>query len=706
MAYTWCTARHKINGALNILQRNKDFAFNMCKHTGLCWCPSMEKEAELQLNPNTDIRLKHPLLRKRVSDWVRRLEPIIVGTSAGRAGFDITDSDVDAANRLIYNARDQLDRTKLVNPELAMYELRDEFTHFKRMKLEMQASAGAGSAQVNRQAFISWLANRYTLATTRIQDIPCTCRGDDEVALHQVLPVGSNTPDVICYNSCDRTLFAAFKRQMMRVYEPDPAVADRFHKFVDGYFDKYVEPALRSFDYSYSQWFNKLPRGKQLHMVAAEEEIKLHGYPDKVEFGLFCKREKQEAGGKNRAIANIEDPVKFVMGPVCWALEDVADKYFPGYCGKKSWDDLEKLFAQYYAEGFHYVLQGDGSAFDTCQDVELKYIDYKIYNYLADHGKIHHVLSDQFKRIATAKLRELNAKVLTKYGARTLASATIRGTVFSGASDTTLMNTLRMALYNIFTLEELGLKLNIDFKILAKGDDFIVFSKVPSHQGRSFEELYLKTWSPKSKSLETKYTNNTGKLGMILKFLNVGDYDTIDFCSVTCIPYDDHTKFKLARKPNRMVPLAHYTRSTLRYTPGQIKQYLLDQATALELSHGQMPFYRNYIEAYRYQASKIQAVPKRAKPGKNRLVLPDDGHRQVEVSHQEEFAWREFYDYGHEYMEGYISRQSTHTGVDGPSEAEVEAHLLKHFGLTYGDILYHRRFLLQQEVIYDAVADV
>lgn len=693
MAYTWSTARSdKINRALNILHANKEFAFSMRKHQGLCWCPSMEEEARLQLNPNTDIRLKHPVLKARVATWTRTLEPLIHGDDDGQY-FEPSDWSAEMVKWKVYDKY----------PELKFYKLHDEFNHFVRMKEEMKVRAGQAIAATDRQHFISWLANRYALATTKIQDIPCTCKGDDEVSLHQILPVGSNTPEVICYNSCDRTLFAAFKRQMMRVFEPDEQIAAEFSQYVHGYFDRYVEPALRTFDYSYSQWFNKLPLGKQKHMVAAEEEIKLHGYPEFVEFGLFCKREKQEAGGKNRAIANIEDPIKFVMGPVCWALEDVADKYFPGYCGKKSWDDLEKYFAEMYAEGFRYVLQGDGSAFDTCQHVELKVIDYLIYNYLADHGKIHHVLPDQFKKIATATLRELNAKVLTKFGARTLASATIRGTVFSGASDTTLMNTLRMALYNMFTLEREGLRYGVDFKVLAKGDDFIVFSKVPTFKGRSFEELYLKTWAPKPKSLKTDFTNNKGKLGMILKFLNVGDYDTIDFCSVTCIPYDDHTKFKLARKPNRMVPLAHYARKTLRFSPGQLKQYLLDQAMSLELSHGQMPFYRNYIAAYRYQASKIDAKPIRAGSGASRLQLPDDGHKHVETHATEEFAWREFHDYGHEFIEGYISRQSTHT--DGPSEAEVEAHLLKHFGITHGDIEYHRRFVLQQECIYDTIAD-
>lgn len=684
---TWSQTSRTIEREVDILRANQEFALKMQKHQGMCWCPAMEKEAELQLNPNTVIRLKHPVLVARVATMESTLRERLSSATekCGRITFP---KQVIDDFRAWYSTR----------PMLSMYDLQDEYDHFVRMQVELQARDGVAS-DFGKRAFATWLAHRYVLAETSIADIPCTCRGTDEVSLHQILPVGSNHPEVICYNSCDRTLFAAFKRQMMRVYEPDPQIAQQFKHFVEGYFKKYVEPVLAQFDYSYSQWFNKLPRKKQIDMERVADMSTTHIYPQKVEYGLFCKREKQEAGGKNRAIANITPEIKYMMGPVCWALEDCADKFFPGYCGKKSWDDLEHLFETYYAEGFKYVLQGDGSAFDTCQHVELKVIDQLIYTYLADHGKIHHVDGQAFKRVATANLRELKAKTLTKYGCRHLGSATIRGTVFSGASDTTLMNTLRMALYNMFTLEKLGLRLNQDYKLLSKGDDFIVFVREPTLNGVDFESCYLKYWKPKPKKhTETNFRDNKGTLGMILKFLNTGDYDTIDFCSVTCIPYGDHTKFKLARKPNRMIPLASYSRATLRMTPGQVKQYLLDQAFALDISHGNMPFYRDYAAAYRHMASRITAKPQRFKTGHDRVQIPDDGHKHVELSQTEDFAMQEFYDYGHEYVQGYISRMSTHS--DAITDAEVTDHLAKHFGITLNDIEYHRRFLLGAEVLY------
>lgn len=663
-------------------------------HTGLCWCESMEKEAMLQLNPNTDIRLKLPFLRAKVEEMQQRLLDIGLDTLIVKGKYKFNLYVTDAYKE--FQSRFEM---------LRQYDLDSEVQHF------IKVYAGCGNRQPGNKKFaitganlVKWAANRYVLATTRIEEIPCTCRGEEQDALHQLLPTGANTPEIICYNSCDRTLFAAFKRQMMRVYEPDPQIAADFQQYTRDYFDKYVEPVLRTFDYSYSQWFNRLPRNKQDAMLKAEAEIAEKGYPELCEYGLFCKREKQEAGGKNRAIANIEPAIKYIMGPVCWALEDCADKYFPGYCGKKSWDDLENLFQQYYSEGFHYVLQGDGSAFDTCQHYELKLIDRLIYQYLAQHNKIWHVNPDDFERLACSEYRELNAKSIGRDGVRRLGSATIRGTVFSGASDTTLMNTLRMALYNLYTLERLGLQYGRDFKLLAKGDDFIIFSRVPKLNGCDFESLYLKTWRPKPKHMITNFDDNKGALGMILKFLNVGDYDTIDFCSVTCIPYANHTKFKLARKPNRMDPLAHYSRATLKMQnrPGLIKQYLLDQAMALEVSHGSMPFYNEYARAYRLVAARINAEPMRSASGKPRLQLDNDGHQEVQVHSHEEWAEREFYDYGHEYIEGLKFRFSTHDEV---SDEEVYAHLLKHFNISEIDVQYHRDFLEGLNCIYDCIAD-
>lgn len=666
-------------------------------HKGLCWCSDMEKESELQLNPYTIIRLKHPLLKDKVEQMRKQLQTII-HVEQQQPGYNYYENGLIATQKSVA-LFDQFKNKPEFNGQLKHYRLQEEMDDAWFMIRKVEHEQRGKKVMGQLKEIVSHLANRYVLATTRIAEIPCTCKGEDELSLAQILPVGANTPEIICYNSCQRTLFAAYKRQMMRVFKPDHNIVEEFKIFTKKYFDTYVEPVLREFDYSYSQWFNKMPRNKQVAMLEVQKMLQENKLPEEVNYGLFCKREKQEAGGKNRAIANIDPVIKYVMGPVCWALEDLADKYFPGYCGKKNWDNLEDLFQHRSDEGFTTVLQGDGSAFDTCQHFELKYIDRLIYEYLADHRLIHHVDPVDFKRLATAEFRNLNAKMVISKRFTTLAEATIRGTVFSGASDTTLMNTLRMALYNQFTLEREGLVYGKDFYHYAKGDDFMVFVKQPTWKQQSFESLYYKTWKPKPKHSSTDFYDNQGCLGMILKFMNVGGLDTIDFCSTTCIPYCGGTRFKLARKPNRMDPLGHYSMKAKRMTNAQYKQYLVDQGYAIYASVGNMPFYDAYAQAYYRQARRIKQKGLRLATGRAKYQIPDDGHRKVILSHSE-IAAQEFIDYGHDYVYGLINRESTHREVP---ESDVLFHLLKHFDISPIDIAYHTEFL-KDGGIYDAIS--
>lgn len=675
----------------------------------------MEDESLLQLNLDVFIRLKHPLLKAkadRLAIYSRKMVKMIryqPTINTGLASQFYKDTFIPKVLEEISDKDMKTGFSTIIGLSKFDEELDAAINlhkSYQERALNAVGSKTSRSYELNKFLEI-YFANRYALLTTSIRDIPCTCKADEEISLMRILPCGANTEKVICYNSCQRTLYAAFKRQMMRVYKPSRTMANRedtgdFQKFTKWYFDTYVEPVLAKFDYSFSQWYNKMPANKQKAMDQVKKSIDNNGYPDLVEYGLFCKREKQQAGGKNRAIANIDPVIKYIMGPVCWALEDLADKYFPGYCGKKSWEDLEDYLCANKAQGYDYVLQGDGSAFDTCQHYELKYIDRLIYNYLADNGKIWHVDSQVFKKLATAELRELNAKTHEDGKFKSFASATIRGTVFSGASDTTLMNTIRMALYNMYTFHRKGLVYNVDYKLLAKGDDFMVFTRNPDLNGESYQDVYNEIWMSKPKHTKTDFSDVEGssRLGMILKFLNVGGYHTIDFCSVTCIPYDDGTKFKLARKPNRMTPLAHYSRNALKMTHGQFKQYLLDQAMAIDLAMPNMPFYREYAEAYRYHANLIKAEPTRMKTGLNKKQLEDDGHKKVESVHHDFFYEQEFYDYGHDFVEGLKWRQSRHQ----LPESDVYDHLLSHFNISYNDIQYHANFL-KRGGLYDTIAD-
>lgn len=684
---------------------------------GLCWCEGMEKEAKLQLNTRAYVRLRHKCFQDRITLYTERLGKIIntlkseTLTNLMQQNTQTTIHIDEYYNLTLINdlAVDVTPYSYYESPYVSVKTLFDEALSY-RLTLCKDNSFGR-PAQLQKcvtqyalkllkrkdNKILEDVVHKTVLYNTRIDEIPCTCRGCEEPALRQILPIAANTKEVICYNSCLRTLFAAFKRQLQRVHLPDPIEVHKFQEYTKQYFNKYVLPVLRDFDYSYAQWYNHMPRHKQEAMDQAEQSIR-NKPPTKVEYGLFCKREKQEAGGKNRAIANIDANIKYIMGPVCWSLEQYASRFFPGYCGGKNFNDLEDMFSSLYTQGYKFVLQGDGSAFDTCQHVETKLIDRLIYNALVDLNKIHHVDPKLFRFVATANERHLNAKYSEAKSMRNFAKASIYGTVFSGASDTTLMNTLRMAIYNMYTLERVGLKYGEDFHLIAKGDDFCIFSRHKEWQHRTFEEIYYDIWAPKPKSsLTTRY--GLKGIGQILKFLIVGDYTTIDFCSTMCVQEGD--KFKLFRKPDRMDPLGHYSRSALKMQPGQFKQYLLDLAFALEDSAGTAPLYSHYAKAYRIAASRINAKPTMLQTGRSRKFKPHDGHHTLTSrDHELEYYYR---DYGHDYVHGLIFRHSTHTISD---EAVLD-HLMRYYRIGANDIEHHFAYISSSQYsrIYDSLAD-
>jgi hypothetical protein len=657
----------------------------------------MEKEALFKVDRKHEYKLKHPVLRRNYQRQFEQFK-IDIRKKYPRLNFkqsatfsQVADSLINVVKQDAYT-EDPYSYFETVMNDLFYPQSYEYYCKIHEMEAyncrDYPKKASVIKALKNIVAAI-------TIEVTQIKEFECTCKGDKELALAQLLPVAINNKPVICYNSCLRTLFAAFKRATMQVFPPEQETLQQFKAFAKNMIDRYLKPHLLNFDYSFSQWYNKMPLKKQQDIDRAMKEYQQKSPHDLVEFGLFCKREKQEEGGKNRAIANIDPVTKYIMGPVTWALEDVCDHYFPGYCGKKNWDDLETYYMNCEQDGFKYVLQGDGSAFDLSQHAEIKEaVDFYIYKLIAD--KVHHVDKEMFLKAATYPIRKLKATLMNGKRSIPLASALVYGTVFSGASDTTLMNTLRMSLYNHFTLQRLGYKYDQDYRLLSKGDDFIVFVKQPTLKGQEYEKAYYQIWSPKAKSpIKTDYKKHG--IGQILKFLIVGSVTDIDFCSTCVIRGSDQQSLKIVRRPERMAMLDSYSRAVLKLkNKRQTKQYLLDQALALEISHGRLPFYRTFIDAYRAAANNLKVLPDSSgRDGKSKKTIPDDNHRKVLMNLEEVL----FQNYGHDFQRTFLSRFSTHT-VD---DAAVYEFLLNKYNISKTDVEHHYDMMTKNNSIFNAV---
>lgn len=587
-----------------------------------------------------------------------------------------------------------------------------EYQSYDIDKKHMDATEAMGSNE--------GLVGKFKNKKFSLQYETCTCKGENTAGAKKILPIAQNTKPIIVYNSCNRTLLAACKRQLRKQPNFDSqmmgvgfgslgnknGVLD-FHSFCDKIFKDEIQEHLDDFDYNLEEWMNHLEKKKQDEVLPYYNDISIIKEQDMTEYTMFCKREKQIIDGKlpkNRAISCPHNSKKFVCGPVIWALEDVFAKKFKGYCGGKNWDELEGLFEQYYKEGYVNTLQGDGSAFDSTQTHDLKYIDRLITNYLIKNNKIKHVDPSLYEAAMNAQLKHITLKYRTNGFMKTLGDVYVDGTVFSGDPDTTFGNTLRMALYIRYTMYLAGYK-EEDFKLLCKGDDFVVFVRDIKNQSmlnhtfnRSnyilekddphyhIKSAFYNVFHPS----DTSFQEDRVGLGMVLKFLTVGDYEDIDFCSTNVIHLNKHTgldKFKIIRRIDRMTPLNHWSTKALSFSNLELKQYYLDLAMSMKCWAVNLPYFSEYIKALEYHASKVDTSKckpnKSKKVNKQRFETSGKGKTRgfVDLTHYSK--------YGRDFINGLELRQSKLT----PEPNEVYDFLLKKYQLSLVDLYDFERQL-------------
>jgi hypothetical protein len=308
------------------------------------------------------------------------------------------------------------------------------------------------------------------------------------------------------------------------------------------------------------------------------------------------------------------------MGPVTWALEYALDKT-KFYCGKKNADDYSKIYTEMMNKN-KKVVEGDGSGFDQTQHVELKYIDRLIYNYIKP--KVWHVNQNTFINVCVTPIKTLRGDYFSNQKKkRNIVAGQLNGTVFSGSSDTTLMNTIRMSTYNIFTLYKAGLfHFEHDYQGLHKGDDFVEFVD-KNIDNQTIINTYNKYWAKKN---EKKYSKG---IGQIIKIIECLPIERSSFCS--CIVIKDKIKNKLyfVRDPKRMVRFAAFARKTAFYSSGLMHNYLEDQAVALEQAGlKNVPFYKTFIQAYRNEKKRYDNIGRINVEGPQKTTrLPNEPER-------------------------------------------------------------------------------
>lgn len=492
---------------------------------------------------------------------------------------------------------------------LDAYHPHPEFKDYKRLTIDAIQDPELRTKFHNlRQMLESQGNHENPLNYIKVKDLTCPC--DNKILYEQLFGDAIDQVDeVMAYKSCKHTIYAAAKRQMKAAPTPANDVADEFIRYAKNIIEEEIGEYLDNFGYSYNQWYHHLEAKKQhdMDLVArydAHDTTLTEAEKRRVEqmnYEGICKIELQETNGKPRMVCSIPLRTKYVMGPVTWALEEIAAKYLKGYCGGKNLGEMTKEINEWASKGFTKVVQGDGSSFDNTQDIVLKGLDRYLYKRVDD--KIYHCAREDFQKISQQYYKTMDVVYTDKdtKQQKVLFTYSILGSVFSGDADTTLCNTMRMALYNRFVNDKAGLKWAEDYVCFAKGDDFYVLYK-PYVEDDFIKKAYYRYFLPANPEPDKPDTRQYG-LGQVLKMLEFGDLSSLAFCSLRAW-FIEPEKIILTRNPKKFFGLNKYARKTKTLPPAKLAEYLLQQAIGLSI-YKNIKIFDTMAQAYEQKARQV-----------------------------------------------------------------------------------------------------
>lgn len=511
--------------------------------------------------------------------------------------------------------------------------------------------------------------------------LACNC-GETSVGLVQVMPEIAGAEEPIIYHVCSATNYCAAKRQVTAVPKPDDAMILDFQVWFEGIFQREIRPLLDRTTISVKAWLNHLSAHKQrpvlkIHNEHPEymyddhnlvEHYKVLGIDASTDYEMFVKSEKQlyseGKAPKNRCICAPNSMHKYVMGPVCWTLENTF-KNFHGYCGGASWADLEMQYDQWEFAGLTQTLQLDGSGFDRTQHQVIKdIVDQRIYSYLAEVGKIWHVPVDTFLRFALSRERKVKVTHRSKdcFKQRVIGDGYFKqiGAVFSGSADTTLMNTLRMSLYNRYVCERLcGLEWGA-YEVKSKGDDTVAVFRTDTNMDfiiQNYKRAFVYGVS------SSKYSTTIHGLGQIAKYFKIGTIEDIDFCSTETVWCPRMGGYKILRQLKRFATTTVWSRSAKSLGFNEFKIYCESLYQSNLCWMNGIPIYRviNY-----YLHKNVVGLFYKTKNGTKRITFEGESldDMEFESMHETSDVWK--------------------LGMRKSNRIPHELDMLEYFGRKYG----------------------
>jgi hypothetical protein len=363
------------------------------------------------------------------------------------------------------------------------------------------------------------------------------CNKQEKVEAVQIGPFIRGSEDIrpTVKHSCKQTILAASIRACSNKIKPDPNVLNEWKQHFDQISAQFLKAIKKEAGLivDLEEWLQKYPiqyRNKIRLELEGEDLFTKTQSKTKYRYDSFPKKELQisevawEYIGdvvnkcKERQISGPSTQKKIAANAFIYALEGVAHRFIPEYCGRKDWQDICESIIKKEALLVNPIYGfADGSGFDMTQTKEIQKRFTTFIKLILDTCSISLPIEINKNNILDAIRGSETLHVDVAQGA---VSYEAEGRA-SGDGWTTFGNTLLMISYWTFIF----MKANVPktrYFLLVKGDD-VLFAVERQYQAAV-------------KGAIEKYMANENQLvhyglGQIVKFVKWGNIEDGDFLS-------------------------------------------------------------------------------------------------------------------------------------------------------------------------------
>lgn len=392
----------------------------------------------------------------------------------------------------------------------------------------------------------------------------------------QYMPKYTECSVVTVYHNCYKTIISCMFRHATATILAETSMLDRFSGFVTSQCLPEIEDLMEDYLASYSIYYNHLNAKQQ------NEQDKYRANPDNRGYYIepHCKSECQiglPIDCKTRCICGVCVKDKIVCGRYIYDLENlVRNSRIKGYSAGKNWIDKEKTLKA-WRDKMYQVINNDINGCDR-SIIRLKgCVHFAIYTLCRMRAKSRYDIpsNEEFDEHAFKQRVKLLIKNHNLMSDDDFLNQFIEifGTVYSGKSCTTLLNTL-CVIFLLRFINEIILHIKYDdYDMQVSGDDANNAISV-FYTKEQISKAYYAVFCPEYMYANTLlYPLLTHGLGLRCDDIYVGDVDDVMFCSTVAFYCEGCASYKLLRELSKYVRSSPYSVKAANFSSTRLDAY-------------------------------------------------------------------------------------------------------------------------------------